>query len=204
MRRAGIEVRNNGSQHAFDHGNGTAFRLQPAEVKRDGKKDGLVCVKQMPCWQIPGVAAALDDRFSRASRERLNDDVRVVPPIVAGLRCDRKEHRLSARQHVRPVSDLARSHGDERLWLAPVGGDLLDAIAALAEENRVSLPARPYGREASQIGTAGPPPTLIRLIVLSDQNAMERPSGENTGSTTPSASSVPGIGVASNAASGRR
>jgi hypothetical protein len=62
----------------------------------------------------------------------------------------------------------------------------------------------PYGREASQIGTAGPPPTLIRLIVFSDQNAIERPSGEKTGFRTPAASSVEGIGVASSPATGRR
>src|SRR5262249_54367093 len=130
-----------GSQHAFDHGNGAAFGLQPADIKRDGKKDALVGVEQMPCWHVSGVTAAVDDRLSRPSRERLRDDARFVPPILAAFRCDRKEHRLAAREHLRPVSDLARSYGNECLRFAAAGGDLLDAVATLAEEDRVSVPA---------------------------------------------------------------
>ncbi len=151
MRRAGIDVPECGSQHALDHGNGIAFGLQPVEIKRDGKKDALVGVEQMPCWQVSGVAAALMIVFrappaSGCTTMRALSD-RSSPPSDAIV----KSTAWPPGSICGP-SRYRRSHGDQRLRLA-AGGDLFDAVSALAEE--IVSPCQLSGDQSEPLD--GPP-----------------------------------------------
>ena len=144
----------------------------------------MVCVEQMPGWQISGVAAALMIVFRAPPASGCTTMCALSHRSSPSFRCDRKEHRLAAGS-IWGRERSPRSHSDERLRLPPPAETCL--MPSPPWPKRIVSPCQliPYGREASRIGTAGPPPTLIRLIVFGDQNAIERPSRENTGSELP-------------------
>ena len=100
-----------------------------------------------------------------------------------GARREREQQRLPVGQQLRTVRELAGVDAGHRLGLPAVRRHAHDALAALAEEDGVSVPAHPKrGVGLAQV-TAAPPESAILLIVLSPSSkyAIDRPSGENTG-----------------------
>ena len=84
-------------------------------IRGHGKERRSNCVDDMARVEIPAVGALFNEHGPSVRRERLCDDLRLVPAIGTCCRGDGQQHVVAVRQQLRAVHGFARIEANDLL-----------------------------------------------------------------------------------------
>ena len=143
MRNARVDFRGVPSSDTLEDRHRTASDFQPPDIERNRQEGSAQGIDDVACREKTAVAAPIDERLAIVRIQRLQNHLRLVPPIGARSCRYCEQHVPAVGQHLRTMRDFALLDAYQCLWFTAGRRHSHDAFTALAEQDLASVPGDP-------------------------------------------------------------